>query len=90
VKIFDALKDAAQVAQDVAAVALKFQSLPTVLLSAGKDAVSAVVNWDATSAQRILDDVRRIRDEEKADAAGATAEFDALDADVQKLVTDLS
>lgn len=89
-KIFDALKDAAQVAHGVAQVALKFQSLPAALLSAGRDAVLAVLHWDATSAQRILDDVRKIRDEVKADSAGASAEFDQLDADVQKVVTDLS
>lgn len=89
-KLVKAFQDAAQVAEDAVSVALKFQTLPSAIVAAGKDAVAAVIHWDSASAQRIYDDVLRIRNEVGADSAGASAEFDKLQTSVQALVSDLS
>lgn len=90
IKLKDAIVLVGEVGSDLVAVAIKFDNLPSALVSVGADLATAVTHWDAAAVQKTLDDVKAARTTLAADAATAGPEFDQLEADVQRLLTLLS
>jgi hypothetical protein len=85
-----AFRDAAQVAGDVAVIATCFANVPAGLAKVAKDAYTAVVDRSVEEAKIVLSDVRELRIDLGTDATAAGSAFGQLEADVQKVIDDLT
>jgi hypothetical protein len=88
--VYKTMRDAAQVAGDIAEVAAHFQNIPAELVHLSQDVVSAVWNHDLTKITQIKTDFANIIASSKDDLTQAQSAINAFNNDLDMLISDFS